>query len=243
MDTIETKNWARKASTGRKATSASTAPPPNISIRADPIGRIGRVVEAGDATKPPTNFTSSPCGSSLIVGMGASLALVGRSLTVTAVRHSCDTVCDRLLDLRATLAAMFCDPVYRSAHFLGCSPTSGCRRFRRAFPVAGNGATTPVAVGTFCLEAVRFVCVHDMSCVPACYVVGPESPHLIECEGAVWAPVVGVCVCRPPDERCRLLVVRCVVVCLVGVPHYSNFLSSDVVSAIGPGYPVRYDKH
>ena len=83
-------------------------PLPNISILADPIDRIGRVVEAGDATKPPTNFTSSPCGSSLIVGMGASLALVGRSLTVTAVRHSCDTVCDRLLDLRATLAAMFC---------------------------------------------------------------------------------------------------------------------------------------
>ena len=104
-------------------------------------------------------------------------------------------------------------------YFLGCPPTSGCRRFRRAFPVAGNGATTPVAVGTFCLEAVRFVCVHDMSCVPACHVVGPESPHLVEGEGAVRAPMVGVCVCRPPDERCRLLVVRCVVVCLVGVAH------------------------
>ena len=128
-------------------------------------------------------------------------------------------------------------------YFLGCPPTSGCRRFRRAFPVAGTGATTPVAVTAFGLEAVRFVCVHDMSCVPACYVVGPESPHLVEGESAVWAPVGGVCVCRPPDERCRLLVVRSVVVCLVGVPHYSNFLSSDVVSAIGPGYPVRYDKH
>lgn len=97
-------------------------------------------------------------------------------------------------------------------------PLAGCCGVA-VFRVSFSSASAAVAVGAFCSESVRFVAVHDVSGVPADNVVWSELAHFGECHLAMWASVVGLCVCGPSDQRRSFLVVRCVVVADVFVAH------------------------